>query len=418
MNSPTVRISHFSWGQKKSPRTKAASVEAEKRRVSERRSAAQSSLAGSAVQRQSAAQAIRERPEDFFATMPPNPLWPGGVSEQMVEMFVEEILNDKELNIGAIPDVIERQIYLSTVRLALNTIYWGISTVHGKEILAGHKLLMQRIEDEGDEKASWRSNALASLTGSLDNEELGRMAERLLANRAVNQPLVPDFVERQLYINCLKLLFRLLDALTTTLRITVCGHDLKLVFEPVRKDDERRSSLGSDLRERVKKVSLSLTPVNLAAVAAYAREAGGVPQQESNPLYRWFVEPMKREMLAQLHTTLYALVLGTIDDMLENTVLTFLSDRIRLDVVCRAGGVPPVAEESDDAAPRRSSSAPTVRKSPTRSTSSPRGGEGSEAYYAHLGARGSGVSVAAAAASTGLALVVGVGIGVALKGRR
>ena len=141
------------------------------------------------------------------------------------------------------------------------------------EFLAGHKLLMQRIEDEGDEKASWRSNALASLTGSLDNEELGRMAERLLANRAVNQPLVPDFVERQLYINCLKLLFRLLDALTTTLRITVCGHDLKLVFEPVRKDDERRSSLGSDLRERVKKVSLSLTPVNLAAVAACTRSS-------------------------------------------------------------------------------------------------------------------------------------------------
>ena len=45
------------------------------------------------------------------ATLPGNPLWPSGVRPEIVEAYVDEILSDPSINIVAIPDAIERQIY-------------------------------------------------------------------------------------------------------------------------------------------------------------------------------------------------------------------------------------------------------------------------------------------------------------------
>lgn len=92
----------------------------------------------------------------------------------------------------------------------------------------------------------------------------------------VNQKLVPDFVERKLYINCLQLLFRLLDSLAATFRITVCGHDVRVSFEAIK--DENGKSIS--VEERAQKLSSSLTPLDLDAVASFARESGAAPEED------------------------------------------------------------------------------------------------------------------------------------------
>jgi hypothetical protein len=61
---------------------------------------------------------------------------------------------------------------------------------------------------------------------NVNEEILETTAKRLLKNPAVNQRLLPDKIEKKLYLNCLKLVFYILDALSSSFRITVCGNFL------------------------------------------------------------------------------------------------------------------------------------------------------------------------------------------------
>ena len=287
----------------------------------------------------------------------PNPLWPSGVPQEMVDKFVDEILADPNINIASIPDSIEREIYVNTVLLTLNIVYETVGSFHGMEMF-GHVIELHRVDDDDDgehigasaddtptngpekttkERVPRASSRNAYGPGSIDHAALEAVADRLLANKAVNQPLIPDVVERQLYVNCLKLVFRLLDAIAHTLRITMCGHDIRIMFEPC-SDQSTKEWIKERLQKRAGEASSKLTLVDLVAVEKYARQVGAAPKDRNQ--LNWFGEIFdrgQREMEVQLNKTLYALILGIIDDLLEDTVFQFLSDRIRMDVVARAG---------------------------------------------------------------------------------
>jgi hypothetical protein len=62
-------------------------------------------------------------------------------------------------------------------------------------------------------------NFLNCKQGKIDQEGLVAMADALLKNKSINQWWIPDSVERQVYVNCLKLVFCLLDKVADTLSI-------------------------------------------------------------------------------------------------------------------------------------------------------------------------------------------------------
>ena len=65
-------------------------------------------------------------------------------------------------------------------------------------------------------------------TGSLNEEALDELTHQLLANKNINQWIIPDFIERDIYKNCLRLVFRLIDKVANTISIRLCGHELSL----------------------------------------------------------------------------------------------------------------------------------------------------------------------------------------------
>ena len=75
--------------------------------------------------------------------LPPNPLWPSGVPQEMVDKFVDEILADPNVNIDSIPDSIEREIYVNTVLLTLNIVYETVGSFHGMDMF-GHVIELRR----------------------------------------------------------------------------------------------------------------------------------------------------------------------------------------------------------------------------------------------------------------------------------
>ena len=48
------------------------------------------------------------------------------------------------------------------------------------------------------------------------------MAERLIANSSINMKIIPDFLEAQIFENCLKLVFRIIDMLARSVKLRLC----------------------------------------------------------------------------------------------------------------------------------------------------------------------------------------------------
>jgi hypothetical protein len=254
-----------------------------------------------------------------------NPVWPSGISKEDVDIFVDGIMKDPSMNISGIPDYIEKMIYTSTVRLTLNMVYSNLAQIHGCDLFA-HQFQLRRYDEPNS--AAMQEEHLNQMRGTagIDEKILEEVADRLLANKAVNNILIPDFIERQLYLNCLKLVFRVLDTIAASFRITVCGHDIRLHFEP-------SSNTAVDRGALMKAAASSLTKVDIEAVKAFARQAGVDDVADDAGFVRRIFDPTRKEFIAQLHASLYALILGILDDLLANTELELLSDRIRVDIV-------------------------------------------------------------------------------------
>jgi hypothetical protein len=255
----------------------------------------------------------------------PNPLWPSGISNDDVEALVQECLNDPTINIATIPDYLERQIYRSTILLTLNTLYQVLGGLHGS-MMWGHELRLVKLPQDNE---MVKSNRIISLKDSVSiaDDVLEQVVDQLMANTAVNQPLIPDVIERQIYKNCLTLIFRLLDLLTSSLQLQCCGHVVGLQIAPIVSGNPTVQAAAVQ----------QATAIDPAQVLAYARSLGVHPDEQVNDARRSFFDrffrPVQTEMLAQLHATLYALILGILDDVLQHSQIRILSDTVVLDFV-------------------------------------------------------------------------------------
>jgi len=122
-----------------------------------------------------------------------NQLWPAGISNEVVNKYVDEILANDKINIKSLPDSIERLIYATTVRVTLNAVYRWLSVLHGVKLFGHHLELVREISPQhGAAGLDFEHN-----TGFVHDEALEEMTERLLQNTHVNQWWIPDIVERQ-----------------------------------------------------------------------------------------------------------------------------------------------------------------------------------------------------------------------------
>ena len=252
-----------------------------------------------------------------------NPVWPSGVSAQEVDALVDEILRDPTMNLPTVPDYIERQLYRSTIIMTMNTVYETLGQMHGEKFL-GHRIHLERKKISNG--AYLQRGRLRHMSGDIDEQVLENMADRLLANKAINQSLIPDFIERQLYVSCIKLVFRILDMMANSFKLTVCGHDFSMKIE---KNEFQLQQLAAANR-----VVSSLTEIDTEALQKYARNMGVQSSKVTDMSWiQRMISAPQEELLAQLHSTLYALILGIVDDFFANTSIVLMNDSIQFDIV-------------------------------------------------------------------------------------
>ena len=283
------------------------------------------------------------------------------VSKHDVNELVRACLKDPSINLAAIPDVLEFQIYRTVVELTLHAVYQGLAAIHGKELVlggssgngssgstgTGHLLCVQRASRR--RARLQRDIARVSQMTRVNDDILQAVATRLLHNRIINQPLLPDAVERALYANCLKIIFRVLDLIAVSFRITLCGHDLGIRLQPTTDTEARRQAVQSSVLQRVAEMGQqSSSPssplsssIDLAQVQAAARKIMSRQRQTDVPSKWWHrLVPWRQwwnqttfDLWCQLYGSLYCLVLGIVDDLLEHTEIQLLSDSFRFDLV-------------------------------------------------------------------------------------
>ena len=247
------------------------------------------------------------------------------VQKRDVDALVQECLKDPSINIAAIPDYLERQVYRFTIQLTLNSLYKALGGINGRKLL-GHSLKLTRVPCK-QEKIK---NALLNMDKDTDlhDEVLEQVADRLLENKMINLPLVPDILERQIYANCLKIVFRVLDLLTTSFNITLCGHELGLRLEP---NPERLREVA--LQRAISNDPTFLTSLTRERMLQLARESAGDEFGDRRWFWQRMMSPSNNAMVAQIYASVYCLILGVLDDVVGNTEMNIFTDKICFDLI-------------------------------------------------------------------------------------
>lgn len=253
---------------------------------------------------------------------------PNDISERAIRSLVKEILKDPSINIPMIPDYLEGKLYHTTIRLTLSAIYKGLKhAMDDKQLFSEYSMKLKH-----DPSALGQTTAFQTATtmgrSEIDDKVLMQVADRLLSNQNINQPLIPDVLERQIYSNCLKVIFRVLDIVTTSFRVTICGHSIGIYLHNDNNDHSHQDEQETKKRKNAllrRSTNTFIDDVTSASQLQELAKASGIeelsPTSQTN---RRGVRKKHQSFLSQMHATLYGLALGIVQDMIDNTAIEFV----------------------------------------------------------------------------------------------
>ena len=68
---------------------------------------------------------------------------------------------------------------------------------------------------------------------------LEAMANELLLNKNINQRWLPDVIEKEIYVNCIRIIFTIIDSIADSIAFHMCGHQLSINFTPLNEERAR-----------------------------------------------------------------------------------------------------------------------------------------------------------------------------------
>mmetsp|Transcript_12254 Transcript_12254/g.18794 ORF Transcript_12254/g.18794 Transcript_12254/m.18794 type:complete len:448 (+) Transcript_12254:146-1489(+) len=253
---------------------------------------------------------------------------PNDISERAIRSLVKEILKDPSINIPMIPDYLEGKLYHTTIRLTLSAIYKGLKhAMDDKQVFSEYSVKLKHDPSVLGQTAAFQT-ATAMGRSEIDDKLLMQVADRLLSNQNINQPLIPDVLERQIYSNCLKVIFHVLDIVTNSFRVTICGHSIGIYLHKNNNDhshqdeQETKKKKNALLRRSTKNFVDDVT--STSQLQELAKASGIEELILTSQINRRGVRKKHQSFLSQMHATLYGLTLGIVQDMIDNTALEFV----------------------------------------------------------------------------------------------
>lgn len=77
-----------------------------------------------------------------------------------------------------------------------------------------------------------------------ENDAVNAIVEKFLKNDLVNNPYIPDFIERRLYANVVKLVLGMLKETVEASNVDILGHRISFTFSPISQVSPKSNDIG------------------------------------------------------------------------------------------------------------------------------------------------------------------------------
>jgi len=150
-----------------------------------------------------------------------------------VRRYVDELVLKTD-TASFLPQVVEKEIYAGVLMLVVSMLHETALQMQGTGVL-GHELQINLVEAN-----------LPPVAKGIDIPDFGPIADMFLADEEINVRAVPDFIERQLYINILSMLYGLMYEISRSANIQSMGMKLSLALSPSLEQFESAGGFSHD----------------------------------------------------------------------------------------------------------------------------------------------------------------------------
>lgn len=230
-----------------------------------------------------------------------NPLDRRSMVEAHTRDMVHAILRHQTLNIAYLPDTIEREVYSFAIGVTYKYLLKWTSYLHGVSFLK-HQMILELKED-------FDADAVVALMAAetIDVARLEQVVDLMLSNKELNIWVIPDALERRVYLAALAIIFQALQAFARSTSVGISGHELSLNFKA------NSNWKPEDVVEKM-----------LTGNSAVIDELVDDHLSAHNIL--WIPDAVERALLRNL----YALVPALIDSVLGKADLRLLGNSIKI----------------------------------------------------------------------------------------
>lgn len=226
------------------------------------------------------------------------------VRSDQVDFFTRQILHGGQYSIPGVPEAVEMLMYKQVVRTGMQQVLTAFHKAVSNMTLLGHHFELDIEEGKGFDPIKKRKPNLEAVTA---------LAQTLLDDPNVNLSLLPDIIERQLYVNVLLISLLLVQNICDTSCVDIFGHCLEFSLRPIKNTASVRKKLVLDLVSS-EVPSSEIDDKMLAAYVVHGDDRDGDGLGDSGDLY------------AGIMTAIYKITLYVAREALQDMAIFLLED--------------------------------------------------------------------------------------------
>ena len=83
------------------------------------------------------------------------------------------------------------------------------------------------------------------ISSSISSEQIETFVDEMMQNKSINFSMIPDYIEKKLYVNVFSIVLNILDSLLDSISIQIMGHKISIDIEANKRSNESSETLRS-----------------------------------------------------------------------------------------------------------------------------------------------------------------------------
>lgn len=226
------------------------------------------------------------------------------VRDEQADFFTRQILRGGEYSIPGIPEAVEMLVYKQVVRTGMQRVLTTFHTAVSNVAFFGHHFELDIEEGKVFTPIKKRRANMGAVTA---------LAQTLIDDPNVNLSLLPDILERQLYVNVILISLLLVQNICDTSSMDILGHCLEFTLKPI--SDDTTAKLRKKLMLDMISSQVPKSVIDDETLSAYVKDdRDGDGAGDGGELY------------ADMMTAIYRISLYAAKEALQDMAIFLLED--------------------------------------------------------------------------------------------